>query len=348
MEYLVIGGAGFIGLETIKFMTSSDVVIFDNFSSLVHDQHSFERVTNLKHPIHVGDVRRRCDVADLLDRYGVPRVIIHLAAETGTGRSLHNCHLNSHVNVLGLSNVLDEISSRNAFPEKIILTSTRAVYGEGPYIDLNDKIHYPTQRSKYDLINGKFTYDCLSPLKVDAQIHSPAPINVYGVTKLAQENLLKVWCNSFDVDFTIFRLQNVYGAGQALSNPYTGILLHFVREALAGRSIEIYENGEITRDFIHVTDVAKLLSSAAIGEGHTGLFDCGSGERVHLFNIATRIASILNAPIPKPSNKFRIGDVLHAAASIQRTSSLFDWVPNRNIDDGLSELITYIAARSKT
>ncbi len=336
-EYLLIGGAGFIGSFLTEALNPKNVTVFDNFSMISHTDSTIRKRMSSNSNFVVGDVCSREDV-DLLFANGMPRVIVHLAAETGTGRSLSNCTLNARVNALGLANLLDAMSELQEFPERIILTSTRAVYGEGPYYRPDShEIIYPSQRTRESLEKENFEFEGLVPIAMRADAHFPKPVNIYGSTKLTQENMLTAWAGAYGVSTTIFRLQNVYGPEQSLSNPYTGILIHFIKQLIGGHQVEIYENGGITRDYVHVEDVARLLASGARSTGN-GVYDCGSGKRVELWSVAKMLCEAHGADNPSNSAAFRFGDVRNACADISATQSDFGWIPRIALEDGILDL----------
>lgn len=339
--YLLVGGAGFIGTALTRALGPGNVHVFDNFSPVVHRTGTI-RAAMLRGPeVTVGDVCSPDDWAALLAQ-GTPQTIYYLAAETGTGRSLQNCALNARVNVLGLGQMLDALSRAGAMPERIVLTSTRAVYGEGPYLEeLSGTLTYPDQRDAETLASGAFEFAGLSPVPMRAAAHSPRPVNVYGATKVAQEHLLDCWARAHGVPHLTFRLQNVFGAGQSVSNPYTGVLIHFIRSALAARPIAIFENGGITRDFVHVDDVARLLARAAGGGRAGAVYDCGSGVRVELESVARMVGALAGSGDVRRTSEFRIGDVRHACADIADTTADFDWRPQIDLRDGLTDLIAF-------
>lgn len=343
-RHLIVGGAGFIGTSLIEKLGAGDVTVFDSLSPIVHDPASIRDFVSLGTEFIVGDVSARHDLEDLFDGEA-PETLVYLAAETGTGRSLYNCELNARVNTLGLAMVLDILSAKQAFPKRIILTSTRAVYGEGPYETAAGKTVYPAPRSKDMLESGTFEFENMTPLNMNCIEHAPQPINIYGATKLSQEHLLKSWASSFDVPLYVFRLQNVYGAGQSLTNPYTGVLIHFIKQALNGDPAMIFENGGITRDFVHVDDVTRLLAEAAEGRGAAGSYDCGSGIRDQLFDVAALLAKAAGGPAPQLNDQYRIGDVRHACADIDRTVAEFAWKPQVTLEDGLDALAVFVKAK---
>jgi dTDP-L-rhamnose 4-epimerase len=174
----------------------------------------------------------------------------------------------------------------------------------------------------------------------------PAPVSVYGATKLAQEHILRAWSNSFGVDPVILRLQNVYGPGQSLANPYTGIMSLFCRMAKAGRSIPLYEDGQVRRDFILIDDVARAVHAAAtVGTAPVGPVDIGSGEHQTIALAAELIAEYYGAPAPHVTGQFREGDVRHAWADVRRASEVLGWSPQVSLRDGITALATWIDAQ---
>ncbi len=342
-ETLVIGGAGFIGSRFLHDFGCDDVSVFDNLSSVVHSPQSVQNLMATDVDFIHGDITALTDIRALFAR-GVPENLILLAAETGTGRSLQNCALNSGVNVMGTALVLDELSRLGHFPKRVILTSSRAIYGEGPYRH-NDTgaLHYPAQRSAADLRAGRFGFDGLTSLAMNAQAHLPNPSNIYGTTKLCQENLLRNWAQSFQVDAYILRLQNVYGAGQSLTNPYTGVLIQFLHHITQNRPVQIYENGGITRDFVHVSDVTRAIQHALTGVGAPGIYDIGSGQRKTLFAVAEALCDLSGGPLPERCDQYRLGDVRHAVADISAAQAKLGWTPEISLQEGLAELITFFA-----
>ena len=161
-------------------------------------------------------------------------IILHLAAETGTGQSMYQINQYNETNIMGTSNLLQAISlaGKKCKVKKIILSSSRSVYGEGKYECPRCGVVYPDGRSREQMLKGDFSFYCpqcgermtLLPTSEDSEIK---PASLYAYTKYAQELMLKTMCPAMEIDYTIFRFQNVYGAGQSLKNPYTGILSVF-------------------------------------------------------------------------------------------------------------------------
>jgi dTDP-L-rhamnose 4-epimerase len=284
---------------------------------------------------------------DSLLRVARPDVVIHLAAETGTGQSLTESSRHGSVNVVGTTNLLDACTRSGVIPETIVLTSSRAVYGEGAWVDESDgSVFHPDQRSPENLAAGRWDPPSPSgapsrPLPNEAGVTEPRPTNVYAATKLAQEHLVSAWCKSMGASSQILRLQNVYGPGQSPTNSYTGVLTFFAVRAVAGETIEVFEDGDIGRDFVFVDDVVTAVTAAATAGPQSSLADVGSGTRSTILEAAQLIAASANAPDPVITGAYRLGDVRSAWAS----ATSVDRVP---LAQGLGELVRSLADRSAT
>ena len=161
--------------------------------------------------------------------------------------------------------MLDAFVRHGCIPGRVVLTSSRAVYGEGAWRDTNGRVVYPGQRSRAMLEAKQWDFPGLTPVPSDATRTEPRPASIYGATKLTQELVLRAWALSFGVEIGLLRLQNVYGPGQSLSNPYTGIVSLFARLAKAKETIPVYEDGAIIRDFVFIDDVVQAVLRLATG-----------------------------------------------------------------------------------
>ena len=328
VDYLLTGGAGFIGcalsaelLGKPRGAEAPAIIAADSLHPQVHPDRSRPAALPEAVDLNVMDV---CDAAawDRLLAAARPRTIVHLAAETGTGQSIDLPTRHTHVNVTGTAQMLEALDRVGHVPEQIVLASSRAVYGEGRWVDpVNGLIFAPGHRSVDQLQRGQFAVIAPSgeparPLPQNQSDTPPLPASVYGVTKLAQEELLTLWCAARGVPLSIFRFQNVYGAGQSPHNPYTGIVGLFHRVAAAGGRIEVYEDGLIGRDFIYVDDVARCV---ALGierpPAARRLLDVGTGEAKTILEASKIIAALYGAPEPRISGAFRHGDIRWALAA---------------------------------
>lgn len=341
---LVTGGAGFIGCAISSLIKNQfdRVVALDNLHPQVHP--TKQRPSRLDPTVELveGDVTEAATWDRLLAGFH-PDVIIHLAAETGTGQSLTEGTRHANVNVVGTTRMLDALVVHQCIPKRVVLTSSRAVYGEGAWIDCHDQINYPGQRSRAQLDAGIWDFPGLKCLPFEATRTEPRPTSIYGATKLAQEMILSAWAQSFGVEVGLLRLQNVYGPGQSLTNPYTGIVSLFSRMAKAGKTIPLYEDGEIVRDFVFIDDVARAVAQMATGVVPSNVaYDIGSGQATTIAQLANMIATIYGAPKPKVNGAFRNGDVRAASADITRTRLELGWSPEWNVQSGVSALCAWI------
>lgn len=341
---LITGGAGFIGTTISKLLPAQrlPVVVMDNMHPQVHS--SPERPARLHADAVLvrGDVTDRNDWHTLLSEWR-PRTIFHLAAETGTGQSLTEANRHGMVNVVGTTQMLDALSARGIVPEKFVLTSSRAVYGEGRWKGREGEIVYPGQRTAKMLGEAQWDFPAATSMPSEASETMPMPTSVYGATKLAQEHVLSSWCNSFGAPLTTLRLQNVYGVGQSLTNSYTGIVSLFCRMAKAGKSIPVYEDGNIIRDFVYIDDVARAVVKAAQpGSADGEVLDVGTGIGTSISELAAKISELYGAPEPHVTGAFRNGDVRSAHTTIDRTSSLLHWKPTVSLSDGIERLSRWI------
>lgn len=344
---VVTGGAGFIGTATSAALaqTFARVVVVDNLHPQVHE--SRERPAGLDHRVELvqADVTEAATWDELLSTTR-PDVIVHLAAETGTGQSLSESTRHASVNVVGTTQMLDALVRHDALPSRIVLTSSRAVYGEGAWRTDSGVVVYPAQRTRASLEGGQWDLPGAQPLAMSAATTFPAPVSVYGATKLAQENILRAWANSLGVAPVVLRLQNVYGPGQSLSNPYTGIMSLFCRMAKAGRSIPLYEDGQVRRDFVLISDVARAVHAAAtVARPPLETVDIGSGEHQTIARAAELIAEHYGAPMPHVTGQFREGDVRHAWADVATAAEVLGWRPEYSLREGVEQLSTWIDAQ---
>lgn len=260
---LVTGGAGFIGcaLSHLGAQSADRWVALDVLHPQVHPSQERPSALAEKAELIVGDVTDP-EMWDKVLADVKPDVIVHLAAETGTAQSLHEATRHAHVNVVGTTQMLDALGRHQHVPSHVVLSSSRAVYGEGSWKRSDGTLFSPGMRSHAQLEAGQWDFEGACPVPSVAQTTVPAPTSVYGATKLAQENVLAAWAGSHDVPLSVLRFQNVYGPGQSLINSYTGIVSMFSQWAKAGQSIPIYEDGLITRDFVFIDDVAASLLAA--------------------------------------------------------------------------------------
>jgi dTDP-L-rhamnose 4-epimerase len=349
---LVTGGAGFIGSALSHRLVKAgyDVAVMD----VLHPQvHAGRRAFDLPPPIRLftGDVTHAPDW-DAVLRLFQPSQIVHLAAETGTAQSLTQATRHGSVNVVGTAQLLDALNRSALVPDQFVLASSRAVYGEGAW-QCGKQVFYPRPRSHAQLLAGIWDPEGPAdepavPLPSCAGRTEPRPTNIYAATKLAQEHMLAAWTAAHDANLSVLRLQNVYGPGQSLTNPYTGIVALFARLAREQRPLEVYEDGRIVRDFVFIDDVVDAMTAAVQRPAtEPRCLDIGSGTATTIHELAYKIAVICGAPEPVVVPKFRDGDVRAASCTIEPAKNKLRWRPKWALEDGLRALLEWIGGQSE-
>ena len=345
---LITGGAGFIGSALARRLVNAgyDVAVMDVLHPQVHSGHTpLELPPSVR--LFTGDVTHAPD-CDAVLRLFRPSQIVHLAAETGTAQSLSESTRHGSVNVVGTTQLLDALSRSALVPDQLVLASSRAVYGEGAW-QYGSQIFYPQPRSHAQLLAGIWDPhgpidEPAVPLPSCAGRTEPRPTNIYAATKLAQEHILAAWTAAHDTNLSVLRLQNVYGPGQSLTNSYTGIVALFARLAREQRTLEVYEDGQIVRDFVYINDVVEALFAAIERPAaESRCLDIGLGIPTTIHELARQLAAICNASEPIVVGKFRDGDVRAARCDIEPATKELDWQPKWMLEEGLAALLDWIA-----
>lgn len=340
---LITGGAGFIGsrLHRRLIAAGAEVTAFDR---LIEQVHGLTPAVDRDLSLIVGDVRDRSALEEAV-AVSQPQIVYHLAAETGTGQSADEPFRYCDVNVGGTAILIEVLKAAARPPERVVLAATRAVYGEGAYCDAGGAVVAPAPRSSAAMMQGRFDPVGedgreLTPLATREDL-PPRPSSIYGSTKLMQEYLLQQTPAPWDA--AILRLQNVYGPGQSLRNPYTGVLSIFCQQAIAGQRLGIYEDGRIFRDFVFVDDVVTAFVKAGIESRAGGaVLNIGSGRKTSIREAAELILRALGRPTETDiTGAFRAGDIRHAVADIAQAQSVLGWRPEVSIEQGVERLAAW-------
>lgn len=324
MNCTIIGGAGFIGTKTALQLVARghSVRILDTLDAQIHgtDIAGSEMLSTVagKIPVSVGDVRDPVAVRQALDS---AEVVYYFAAGTGTGQSMYQVRKYTEINVLGAAVLGEELAVRKSQIRRVVISSSRAVYGEGAYICREHGRIFPGSRDPRVLDAGQFATvcpHCAGPLAETASLESDPvqPSSIYGITKLAQEQIILNLCDSLGISAVALRYQNVFGPGQSLKNPYTGILSIFSQQLLQDKPINVFEDGRPTRDFIYIDDIAEFNCRAGEKElSGCHVLNVGTGERQTLLDVVGALAKAYDrTPDYRISGQFRLGDIRHAAA----------------------------------
>jgi dTDP-L-rhamnose 4-epimerase len=347
---LVTGGAGFIGTRLVRGIEDicDEVIVFDNLHPQVHGDSAVAPKLGSQCSFVRGDVRNAQSVSAVV-RDCRPELIVHLAAETGTGQSYDDLSHHCDVNVIGTARIVEAVRRLPQAPRRVVLASSRAIYGEGLYRTKEGKLVVPPPRTTASMRMGRFApVDAdgiaLEPLATP-ETAPPAPASIYASSKLMQEFILRQGFDGTPVDVAVLRLQNVYGAGQSVRNPYTGVLSIFSQKLQDGHDIEIFEDGMITRDFVHVSDVVRAIKAAAVIEAvpETAV-NVGSGSPATIEAVARLLLKLHGRPLDalKVTGNFRSGDVRHCLADITLARATLGWLPQMPLEEGLAELVSWV------
>lgn len=346
---LITGGAGFIGSNlSLKLIEKGyNVTVLDNLSPQIHSENSplFHSIKDKVNFIS-GTVLCYDDWKKALKDIDV---VVHLAAETGTGQSMYEIEKYTDVNIKGTSIFFDILANEQHSIKKILVASSRAIYGEGKYSCEQHGIVYPTERKSIDMENGDFEAKCpicsqsleLMPTDEESKIH---PSSIYGITKQVQEQMFMVMGKSLGIPAVAFRYQNVYGAGQSLSNPYTGILSIFSTRIKNGNDITIFEDGLESRDFVYVDDVVEAtILGIEKDEANGQVFNVGLGIGIDVLTVANTLVKAYNSNSKITlSGNYRIGDIRHNYADLTKIKERLGFEPKVNFVEGIQRFTTWV------
>jgi dTDP-L-rhamnose 4-epimerase len=350
---LITGGAGFIGGTLARHLLrlGHTVRVLDILSPQVHGAVPKNAEWLSEGPIEFirGSVCSRADWERALD--GATQVA-HLAAETGTGQSMYEIARYNEINSQGtaiLFDILAQQKSRTVV--RIVLTSSRSVYGEGRYACKDCALDpvYPGARSAVQLKGHHWDPPCprcarsLTAMPT-REVDAVRPASIYAATKYAQEDLVRIGCESLGLGYGILRLQNVYGEGQSLNNPYTGILSIFSTKIRRDTEVPLFEDGEESRDFVHVDDVVQALTLALFSaEPVNDVVNVGSGMptsvRVASMELARAFGRKPNVVV---TGQFRIGDIRHNFADMTRLAQRLGYTPRVSFPEGIARFAAWV------
>lgn len=352
---LITGGAGFIGSALAQRLSGEGFAVrmLDTLSPQVHGSDPATtsatlRIAEAAGEVMVGSVTSREDIERALEDV---QVVVHLAAETGTGQSMYEIARYTDVNVGGTSLLLDVLAHREHSLRRIVVASSRAVYGEGKYRAADGTELNPGQRSESDLRAGRF--DPLDPRDGSTLVSVPtdeasrlSPLSVYGVTKLSQEQLVLASAPALGVEGVALRYQNVYGPGQALRNPYTGILSIFSTIVRDGGEINVFEDGLESRDFVFIDDVVEATLAAITSEAAAGLaINVGSGVATSVLEVVAALQSSYGATVrSRVTGDYRLGDIRHNTADLALARRALGFEPRVGFGDGIRRFADWVKA----
>lgn len=349
---LITGGAGFIGSRLARRFADEGyrVSVLDALIPQVHGNDP-ERTSSLLESVADVATVTRGSVNDPEDIAGVVpghSIVVHLAAETGTGQSMYEIDRYVEANIGGTGKLLDFLTNGKHDVKRVVVASSRSIYGEGEYRRADGSIVYPPHRQDDDLAAGVFevkdpeTGEILAPVptRETAKLH---PSSVYGITKQVQESLVMTVSPTIGIEPVSLRYQNVYGPGQSLKNPYTGILSIFSTLIAQGKEINIFEDGRESRDFVYIDDVVEATFLAATrAEAAGGVFNVGSGVATSVLDVVDALFAAFGKSVPtRVSGNYRLGDIRHNVADTAALSARIGFTPQVAFDEGVRRFVAW-------
>ncbi len=352
---LITGGAGFIGgAIALKLIAQGyNVTVLDCLTEQIHGKNPdaselYSRIKGKVNFIH-GSVTNKEDWQKALVGQ---EAVIHLAAETGTGQSMYEIYKYCNVNIGGTALLLDILANEKHSIKKVIVAESRAIYGEGTYNCLHCGTVYPVAREEKDMLAGDFNVKCpkckanVELVKTDEHclVH---PTSVYGITKQVQGELVHTVCKSLGIPSVSFRYQNVYGPGQSLKNPYTGILSIFSNSLRQNHDINIFEDGTESRDFVYIDDVADA-TILALGNDKCAYqaFNVGTGKAVDVMTVAKYLKDFYKSDSKiHITGNFRLGDIRHNYADISLAKDVLCYEPQFSFEEGVKKFCEWVLSQ---
>jgi dTDP-L-rhamnose 4-epimerase len=345
MRTLVTGGAGFIGRHLVERLVAAgdDVVVLDSLEAQVHNGRPpmLSDVTFLEGT--VGDPQSADRALAGVDR------VVHLASAVGVGQSMYEIAEYVRRNTMDTAVFLERLVNQRRRPERLVVASSMSLYGEGEYECPAHGAMAPTQRPEAQLAARDWELTCprcgatLLP-RGTRETKLPIPTSVYAVTKRDHEELCLVVGTAYGIPSVALRFFNVYGPGQALSNPYTGVAAIFASRLLNGRPPVIFEDGHQSRDFIYIADIVEGIMRALVSEAATGhAINLGTGRSTTVNDVASVLAQGLELNVePERREQYRAGDIRHCFADPTLAETLLGFRAAVTLEQGMAQLIEWL------
>ena len=299
---LVTGGAGFIGSNVVRLLIEAGYDVVVLDNLISGYRKNLEPFSTVR--FVEADVRDQSALNRALDG---TQVIFHLAASVGNVRSIEQPVEDSDVNVIGTIRLLE--AARRAGVKKIICSSSAAIFGE------------------------------LRRLPIDEE-HPTEPDSPYGVSKLAEEKMCLAYSRLYELEAVCLRYFNVYGVNQRY-DAYGNVIPIFTYRLLRGEPVVIYGDGEQTRDFVNVDDVARANLLAAQAKSVSGVFNIASGVSININQLVEILREVADVPVTVRHDPPRKGEVRDSLADISAAEKGLGYQARVGIHDGLSEYVSW-------
>jgi len=346
---LVTGGAGFIGRAVCADLLArgNSVRVLDNLVEQVHGNRAQPEGLSADVEMIRGDIRDKDVVARALK--GVDSVV-HLAAEVGVGQSMYAVERYTSVNEVGGAVLFEQLIEQPV--RRVVTASSMSIYGEGLYEDSDGNVVDDAQRG---VRTGSGSWEPTDaqgrPLRPVPTLEwkRPSLASIYALGKYVQERQTLIMTQAYGMEGVCLRLFNVYGPGQALSNPYTGVLAIFSSRLINGQPPLIFEDGEQRRDFVHVSDVARAFGETLTSDNANGeVLNIGSGHDRSVSEVGRELARALGREDIEPeiSGKSRTGDIRHCFCDGSKAAAQLGFTARKDFQEGLAELSEWVASQT--
>lgn len=344
---LITGGAGFIGSHIVDELVEEgyEVTVVDNLTEQVHEGEP--DYLNDEAEYVWGDIRDRDLMTELLEEADI---LNHQASAVGVGQSMYEIEKYVEINTLATARILDIIVNEDIELEKIVVASSMSCYGEGAYWCPNEEVErHPSLRGEEQMQEGQWEHLCqecgteLEPIPTPESKPRDST-SVYAITKKDQEELTLSVCRAYDIPAVALRYFNIYGSRQSLNNPYTGVCAIFSSRIKNDNPPLIFEDGNQTRDFIHVSDVAHANRLAIESDASDVAINIGTNSPVSIREIAQTLIDLYGKEEelePEIANDFRQGDIRHCFADNELAKDEIGFEPTVGLEEGMRELVEW-------
>jgi len=349
---LITGGAGFIGTRLARRFVDAGhtVTVLDALIPQVHGDDPTTTSPLLRSLDGIATVIRGTVTStdDLRTALADASIVVHLAAETGTGQSMYEIDRYVEANVGGTAKLLDLLTNEPHSVSRIVVASSRSIYGEGAYLTEDGRTVYPPHRADADMAAGDFEVHMpgegalrMIPTDEDSKLH---PSSVYGITKQMQESLIMTVAPTVGIEAVALRYQNVYGPGQSLKNPYTGILSIFSTLIRQNKPINIFEDGLESRDFVYIDDVVEATFLAATTPAAAGrTINVGSGVATTVEDVVSALFAAFGTEVPTTvTGNYRLGDIRHNVADTAVLRDVLGYEPRVDFRTGVGRFVEWV------
>lgn len=300
MKTLVTGGAGFIGSHITQQLIEQDHQV------VIVDNLSTGKNDYLHPAATFYQVDITSDQLESIFMEEQPQIVFHQAAQTQVNRSIEEPIFDAKTNILGTIQVLE--AARKAKVQKVVFASSAAVYGNPAYLPIDES-------------------------------HQINPLSAYGIGKYTGEQYLQIYHDLYGLDYTILRYANVYGIRQDPRGE-GGVISIFIDKLLQNEPLTIYGDGDQTRDYINVEDVARA-NLAAMDHGSGEIINIGTGISTSINDLIDQFEGLVNKKTVKNYAPHRSGDIKFSYYTVEKAERVLDWKPAINLAEGLERTFSF-------